>query len=140
MTKSRRQFEIDDLLANLPEHAVFITTAGQACITLTGGQTFPLSSAYFRDWLTDRFFHRHGKLPAVSSLHQVIAGLRAGAHASPRRLPAFVRIGASDPTNVFIDLANPAADVVEITRTGSQIIQTSQAAFLTTRGHLPFPR
>src|SRR5258708_22712004 len=112
------QSEIADLLATLPEDAVFLTTAGQACITLPGAQTFPLSSAYFRDYLTHSYFRTHGKLPAINSVREVISGLRSSAHASPKLIPTAVRIAASDPFRIYIDLSNPAAQSVEITPAG----------------------
>ena len=63
--KSRHQVQIEELLAALPEGAPFVSTAGQVFVTLPGGQTFPLSSAYVRDWLTNEYIKRHSAPPAA---------------------------------------------------------------------------
>jgi hypothetical protein len=90
-------------------------------------------------WLAHSYYHTHGRLPAVNSLREVISGLRSSAHASPKRLPTDVRIAASDPTRIYIDLANPTGESVEITPAGWQITRPFEVAFLSARGQLALP-
>src|ERR1051326_8143910 len=142
--KSRHQVQIEERLAALPEGAPFVSTAGQVFVTLPAGQTFPLSSPYVRDWLTNEYIKLHNEPPTEHAVYQAVRILRAQAHAKPRLLPVDVRIVARPktdhaPATIFIDLANPAGDTVQITPTGWQIARTLEVAFRTSRGQLPLP-
>ena len=137
--------QIEELLAALPEGAPFVSTAGQVFVTLPGGQTFPLASPYFRDWLTNEYMKLHNEPPTEHAVYQAVRILRAQAHAKPRLLPVDVRVVARPKTDyapaaIFIDLANAAGDTVQITPTGWQIARTLEVAFRTSRGQLPLPR
>jgi len=140
--RSRQQFEIEELLAALPEDASFASTSGQVFVSIPVGlgvQTFPLSSAYVSDWLTDQYRKRHSQLPNENSIREAIKSLRSQVHCRPRPRPVDVRIVKS-ATAIFIDLANPQGEAVQITPTGWQITRPVEVAFRSSRGQLPLPK
>src|SRR5258708_30606367 len=95
-----------------------------------------VASDRFRDWLAHSFHHEHGIFPSHHSLRHAVRIIQAHARFGDRpRQEVFTRIGWTGdplhPRSIFIDLANPARHVVEITPQNS-LLATHDASPLPT--------
>src|ERR1051326_7897006 len=138
--------QIEALLAEFSPDAVFRSPDGQAFVTLPYlSQTFPIQDPIVRDWLADRYSLREGTPPLEAALRQALNTLRARAYCQSVGPKVCLRVARpSRPTSsspIFIDLANPLSEAVEINQHGWQITRfTPGVTFRSTRGQLPLPQ
>ncbi len=108
-------------------------------------EAWPLASQRFHDWLAHSFYHEHEIFPGRLALQQTIRMLQARARYGEmpqREIP--IRIGCSGhpqrPASIYIDLANPDREIVEITPQGWSIRDDLGSELFTVPGALPLPR
>jgi hypothetical protein len=112
-------------------------------LTINGQrQTFRIDSAQYGRWLRSKFYAEKKKAPAQSALRDCVATLEADAHfgAESERHEVYLRV-AKDRDCVFLDLGNPAWNVIEITPSGWGIIPNPSVRFrrTPTMTALPMP-
>src|SRR5580698_3428526 len=105
-------------------------------------RVLPLRSADFRDWLTANYYAEFETAPSALALQAVLRTLEARARSG--ELPAMKvdpRISFEGdpfiPSKVFLDLANTAGEVVEITSQGWSITDNLHHSFRQSPGMLP---
>lgn len=102
----------------------FFTQGGQPCASVPAGvesaRVIPIRSADFRDWITSNFYSEFETAPSALALRNVFRTLEARAKYGD--LPAQKvdhRVSFQGdryaPSKVFLDLANPDAEILEIT-------------------------
>ncbi len=132
-----------DLLLNYAANATpFVSTTGQAFLSLPldafSQQVCSVYSPRIRDWLIAAFDRDHHQPPSPYALRQTIGTLAARANCSGTSLSVQRRV-ASHAGAIFLDLANPKGEIVEITPQGWQIITHPAAPFLHSRGNIELP-
>jgi hypothetical protein len=101
-------------------------------------ETLPVHGKAFRSWLSRWLYDHGGAVPkshALRDMQQTLAGLAE--HKGPER-PAFLR-KAEREGSLYLDLANPAGQVVAITAAGWQVADDPPVRFRRPRGLLPLP-
>ena len=98
---------------------------------------WPLRSKAFRDgYLARSFYQREGRTPGGQALADAMSTLRGIALFDGQNHCVFTRVGGNDSA-IYLDLANDAWEVVEITPTGWRIITYPSVRFRRTRAMLP---
>lgn len=144
MDRTGRPSQADKLVALASDAELFHTpgnhdSEGYATVFIHGHkETWPISSKGFRRWLNRLYWERQVKVPgsqAVQDALNVLAGMAVhdgGAH------PIAVRLAEQDGA-IYLDLANPAWEVVEIKKSGWQVLSSSPVKFIRRRGMLALP-
>jgi hypothetical protein len=127
----------------------FTSSDGQAFVRLpvpSGGfYILPVRSPSFRDWFFREFFAQYRTLPGSHSFHAVLNHLEAAAgnDGENQRLSVWRRVGSRgaglSPAQIFLDLANPQREVVEISRTGWKTTAGTGALLETSRSTVSLP-
>lgn len=126
----------------------FFSQGGEPCATIPANvdacRVLPLRSADFRDWLTANYYAEYEAAPSALALRAVLRTLEARAQYGS--LPAQKvdhRVSFEGdpyaPSKVFLDLANDAREVVEITSQGWRITDNLGRSFRQSPGMLPLP-
>jgi energy-coupling factor transporter ATP-binding protein EcfA2 len=124
----------------------FLSEGGQPSAVVPASvdscRVLPLRSADFRDWLTANYYAEFETAPSALALQAVLRTLEARAHSG--ELPAMKvdpRVSFEGdpfiPSKVFLDLANAAGEVVEITSQGWSITDNLHHSFRQSPGMLP---
>src|SRR5690348_13206829 len=105
---------------------------------------FPIRSVLFRDWLADTFHREHDLFPSLGQLRNALHLIEARARRADLAnqslaLRTTSRGNPFDPTAILLDLANPAAEAVEITAEGWQITTGASREFRRARAQRPLP-
>jgi hypothetical protein len=129
-------------LVRLAEAAdLFHTDTGDpyAAVPVRGHrETHPVRSTAFRGWLRREYWSRYGVPPNGSALTDAVETLAASAEFGERVENVFVRVARVDQT-VYVDLADAAWQVVEITQDGWRIGEGSQVRFRRPGTMAPLP-
>jgi energy-coupling factor transporter ATP-binding protein EcfA2 len=124
----------------------FLSEGGQPSAVVPSSvdscRVLPLRSADFRDWLTANYYAEFETAPSALALQAVLRTLEARARSG--ELPAMKvdpRVSFEGdpfiPSKVFLDLANTAGEVVEITSQGWSITDNLHHSFRQSPGMLP---
>jgi len=101
-------------------------------------ETWRLGSKGFRCWLAYEFYRTYGKTPGSQAMEDAIATLKGQAlHDGPEYAVA-VRVAVHQGT-IYLDLANAAWEVVEITADGWRVVTDPPVKFTRKHGQLPLP-
>lgn len=126
----------------------FFAQSGEPCASVPGGvdsvRVLALRSADFRDWLTANYYSEYESAPSALALRAVVRTLEARAQYSGS--PAHKvdhRVGFEGdpfaPSKIFLDLANPSGEILEITSQGWSIATNLDRSFRQSPGMLPLP-
>jgi hypothetical protein len=122
-------------LLALVEHGLPFTSAdGRAFFRLpdpivNGSRALPVRSRAFRDWIGREFFQTHGAIPTAHALSTLYRHLEAEASARPHvRIPRRGDFRPETP-KLYIDLANPAGQFVEITPDSCSVSAAPEVPF-----------
>jgi hypothetical protein len=112
---------------------------GYATVTVqTHRETHRLRSRGFRRWLSSRFYAAHEKAPSAQALQDALGVLEARAAYDGPELPVAVRL-AAHIDHVYLDLADPQWQGVDVTVGGWRIVTNPPVKFIRPRGLLPLP-
>lgn len=126
----------------------FFAQNGEPCASVPSSvesvRVLPLRSAGFRDWLTANYYSEYETAPSALALRAVLRTLEARAQYSGS--PAHKvdhRIGFEGdpyaPSKVFLDLASPSGEILQITSQGWSITDNLGRSFRQSPGMLPLP-
>lgn len=97
-----------------------------------------IDSSLFTTWLSRRFYQVQRKAPSANSLKDALETLKGQALFDGPEEPVAVRV-ARHHGNVYLDLANAAGEVVEMTPQGWSVITPSPVNFWRPNGMLSLP-
>jgi hypothetical protein len=126
----------------------FFSQGGQPCASIPSSvdscRVLPLRSADFRDWLTANYYAEFETAPSSIALRSVLRTLEARAQsneAPAQKVDHRVSFEGDRfaPSKVFLDLANPAGEILEITPQGWAITDNLHQSFRHSPGMLPLP-
>jgi hypothetical protein len=124
----------------------FFSLGGQPCASIPSSidscRILPLRSADFRDWLTANYYSEYETAPSSLALRAVLRTLEARAQSSAyQRVDHRVSFDGDPfaPSKVFLDLANSAGEILEITSQGWSITDNLHLSFSRSAGMLPLP-
>jgi hypothetical protein len=126
----------------------FFSQGGQPCASIPSSvdscRILPLRSAGFRDWLTANYYSEFETAPSSLALRAVLRTLEARAQYgdSPAQKVDQRLSFQGDPfapSKIFLDLANPAGEILEITSQGWTITDNLHHSFRQSPGSLPLP-
>jgi hypothetical protein len=110
-----------------------------ATLSIDGHQeTWPLKVKGFRRWLARLFYEQNEKSPGGQAIQDAVGVLEGQACFDGPEHPVYTRLAAHNGA-IYLDLANEAWQVVEITATGWRVIDTPPVKFRRPRGMLPLP-
>jgi hypothetical protein len=134
-----------DTLLRLTEQANFFRTSegiAYANVTVNGSRRiYAVRSTAMRQWLTTRFRDETGKAPSTNALQETINTIDAETCLNGSEVPVFLRVGSTNG-KLYLDLANAAGQVVEITANGWRVITDPPVRFRRTKNmrQLPIPQ
>jgi len=132
-----------DPVALMDNMALFHSTDGEtAFATIPVGEhheTWPIRSRAFRRWVTGEMFRQNGKPPKAQHVADQLTLLEALAQFDGPAHDVFVRLAQRDD-KLFLDLANPEWEVVEIDASGWRVVSESPVRFRRPRGMQALPR
>ncbi len=123
---------------------LFHTPDGDAFATIEASnghfENHFLRSKPFRSWLAYKFFQDEGQMPSTQALQDALNTLEGKAIFEGEEIEMFVRL-ASVNGKIYLDLCNENWQIVEISKTGWQVIESRNAPvkFYRTKGMLPLP-
>jgi len=126
----------------------FLSQGGEPCASIPSGidscSVVPLRSAGFRDWLTANFYSEFESAPSAPAVHAVLRTLEARAHFgdSPAQKVDYRLSFEGDPfapSKIFLDLANPAGEILEVTTQGWTVTENLHRSFRRSPGALSLP-
>jgi putative DNA primase/helicase len=148
---SKRLHQSDQALALL-YHAraatPFFSQGGQPCASIPSSvdscRVLPLRSADFRDWLTANYYSEFETAPSSLALRAVLRTLEARAQSgdSPAQKVDHRVSFEGDPfvpSKIFLDLANAAGEILEITSQGWTLTDNLHHSFQRSPGMLALP-
>jgi hypothetical protein len=126
----------------------FFSRDGQPCAIIPSDidsyRTFPIRSAAFRDWLTANYYKEFESAPSATALRAALRTLEAQAQygdtpaqKTDRRLS--FQGDPFAPSKIFLDLANPVGEILEITSQGWNITGNLSHTFRQSSSTLPLP-
>lgn len=126
------------------EHLELFHTADQetfATVEIDGHEeNHRLNTKAFRSWLSFHFFKTEGQMPSTQALQNAVGTLEGKALFEGEEKEVFVRLASKDG-KIYLDLCNEAWQIVEIDKSGWQIIESVNAPvrFRRTKAMLPLP-
>ena len=136
------------LLYHARAATLFSAADGEAFASVPSGidsrRVLPLRSTAFRDWLINNFYGEYDAAPAIGAFRAALLALEARARygESPTQ-KVFCRLGfegnAFLPSKIFLDLANDAGELVEITSKDWHTADNLQHSFRKSSTTLPIP-
>lgn len=122
---------VEELIDVAGQGSLFHSEENEAFIALPGKQrqeVLPVKSPAFKGWLTRAARERLGHIPRDVALREAIDLLSIeGQYYRPRR-DVFLRV-ANIGTTLYVDLANEARQIVEVTAEGWRLADACPAAF-----------
>jgi hypothetical protein len=129
------------LLKFTREVELFQNLDGEAFAAIPVGSyldNVPLRDRRFSNWLNYGFYKREGIPAGATAVSDVVSTLEAVAAQEGRKHPLYVRIGEAHG-KLYIDLADDARNIVEVTRDGWQLVSSPPVKFWRPRGMRPLP-
>jgi hypothetical protein len=126
----------------------FFSRDGQPCASIPAHvdscRILPLRSADFRDWLTANYYSEFESAPSDLALRAALRTLEARAQYGDTPAQKIDRRLSFEgdpfaPSKIFLDLANPAGEILEITSNGWNITDNLSHAFRQSASTLPLP-
>jgi hypothetical protein len=127
----------------------FFSRDGQPCASIPANvdscRILPLRSADFRDWLTANYYSEFESAPSPPALRAALRTLEARAQFGDTPAQKIDRRLSFEgdpfaPSKIFLDLANPAGEILEITSRGWSIIDNNlRYSFRQSSSTLPLP-
>jgi hypothetical protein len=126
----------------------FFSRDGQPCASIPGilatRRIFPLRSADFRDWLTANYYSEFETAPSNLAFRDALRTLEARAQYGDTPAQKIDRRLSFEgdpfvPSKIFLDLANPAGEILEITSHGWNITDNLRRSFRQSSSTLPLP-
>jgi hypothetical protein len=126
----------------------FFSRDGQPCASIPGildaRRIFPLRSADFRDWLTANYYSEFETAPSDLALREALRTLEARAQYGDTPAQKIDRRLSFEgdpfaPSKIFLDLANTAGEILEITSHGWNITSNLRRPFRQSSSTLPLP-
>jgi hypothetical protein len=120
---------------------LFHTPAGDSYISITVNDHWEhhrLNSRGARDYFVRLFYLETKKAPSATALQDAIATLSGIAKFNGEEHDVHVRV-AGDDQRVYVDIGNPAWQVIEITATGWRVVSNPGLRFRRPRGMLALP-
>ena len=102
-------------------------------------EVWPVASKAFRMLLTNEFFQAKRQTVRRDALSEAIAQLEGRALFDAPEAPVFLRVAPSDDS-ILIDLCDPDWRVVQVTKNGWEVLDSSPVAFFRTRAMRPLPQ
>jgi len=99
-------------------------------------ETWLIRSKGFRRWLSHGYYRATGTGPNSDSMQAALNTLEAMAQFDGAERPLWVRL-AEHEGKIYIDLANPGWEAIEITPDGWQVVANPPVCFRRPRGMLP---
>jgi hypothetical protein len=140
--------QADALLYHARSAMPFFSQQGQPCVNIPNSvdssRIVPLRSADFRDWLTANYYSEFESAPSSLALRAAIRTLEARAqYNNPKVQKVDQRVSFQGdpyaPSRIFLDLANPEGEILEITSGGWDISYNLNRTFQKSPGSLPLP-
>ena len=130
-------------LARTGDAELFHDPMGQTFISFDRNghrETWPLTSRNTREWLSRQFYEAYKTSPGGDALKNALTTVGGIATFDGACREVFVRLGGHEG-DIYIDLGNPAWEVVRIRASGWDVIPGSEAPvrFRRPRGLLPLP-
>jgi hypothetical protein len=130
------------LVELVPDPALFRSTDGESAFaTLPVGdhlETWPVRSKGLRRWLVSRFYQMDEKPPSAQALADALGALEAKAQFGGRVHEVHVRLAGAGEA-IYLDLANPDWEAVEVTAAGWRIVADPPVKFRRAKGMQPLP-
>ena len=126
----------------------FFSRDGQPCASiptnLDSCRILPLRSADFRDWLTANYYSEFESAPSPEALRAALRTLEARAQYGDTPVQKIDRRLSFEgdpfvPSKIFLDLANPSGEILEITSRGWNITANLSHSFRQSSSTLPLP-
>jgi hypothetical protein len=112
---------------------------GQAYVTVDNS-VLPVESRELADTLLMLLLHETGKPASPGEIGTCIESIGAMCRTSGVVHPVFNRVGASeDGGTIYLDLATPSGDAVEVTDHGWTVVRGTNVRFIHPKGQLPLP-
>jgi hypothetical protein len=102
-------------------------------------ESWPIRHRQFRLWLIDRFYQKEEKPPPAQAVTDALTALEAKALRRGPKRAVFTRLAMAEGA-IYVDLANDAWQVVEITPEGWRILDRSPVHFRRMNGMQALPR
>jgi hypothetical protein len=107
-------------------------------------EVYGLSSAGFRDWLTDGYFADRRQPPSQWAIGRVVSLLEARARFDGGTPSVFIRVGGvhdadGKVSDYFLDLGDPSGRAIEIRADGWTVVDRPDVHFRRPEGQLPLP-
>jgi hypothetical protein len=124
----------------------FFSRDGQPCASIPGDarRIFPLRSADFRDWITANYYSEFESAPSDLALRDALRTLEARAQYGDTPVQKIDRRLSFEgdpfaPSKIFLDLANAAGEILEITSQGWNVTDNLRHSFRQSASTLPLP-
>jgi hypothetical protein len=126
----------------------FFSQDGQPCASVPSSvdsrRVLPLRSADFRDWLTANYYSEFETTPSSLALRAVLRTLEARAQSSgwpAQKVDHRVSFEGDPfvPSKIFLDMANAAGEILEITPQGWTLTDNLHQSFRRSPGMLSLP-
>lgn len=140
--------QADALLYHARAATPFFSQEGEPCASVPSSiascRVLPLRSAGFRDWLTANYYAEFETAPSTTALRAVLRTLEARAQygdAPALKIDHRVSFDGDPfaPSKIFIDLANAAGQILQITSQGWTITDNLRHSFRESPGALALP-
>jgi energy-coupling factor transporter ATP-binding protein EcfA2 len=118
-----------------PDHSAFVV------IEVDGHrEVYKLRSKSFRAWLQRTYYQAYGHAASAQALQDALGTLEGKATFEGKTSPVYVRLAKHDD-KIYLDLANDAWQVVEVSPTGWKVLAQSPVYFWRPKGleSLPIP-
>jgi hypothetical protein len=101
-------------------------------------ETWPLRSSKFKEWLGHKFYKQEGKPAGGQAFADAINLISARATFGGEKQEVYTRIASLDD-RVFIDMANDAWEVIEVTGAGYRVLPEAPVKFRRSNGMMELP-
>ena len=104
-------------------------------------ETWAIRSKQFRQWLVREFYERDGAVPNSNAIQSALALIEAVAHFDGPEHKVSVRVAgyAGDTGKLYLDLADPGWNAIEIDAKGWRLVGEPPVRFRRAAGMLPLP-
>jgi hypothetical protein len=138
----RAKSQADELVSLASAAELFHNADGDGFASVAVGphrETHRLKSKGFRRWLSRQFHAAKKKAPTAGAMQDALAVLEGQAQFDNPELPVAVRVAAHGES-IFLDLADPDWQAVEVTSTGWRVTARPPVKFIRPRGLLALPQ